>query len=81
MEHTWSAFNWTKLELEMQNVFSQLDFQKIKLKIVKLFNNFRQFWVTWNQSTFTLVQVFQHRLQVVKTDIMLQYFDKNKKKI
>ena len=60
---------------------SQLDFQKIKLEIVKLFNNFWQFCVTWNQSKFTLVQVFQHRLQVVKTDIMLQYFDKNKKKI
>ena len=60
---------------------SQLDFQKIKLRIVKLFNNFWQFCVTWNQSTFTLVQVFQHRLQVVKTEIMLQYFDKNKKKI
>ena len=60
---------------------SQLDFQKIKLKIVKLFNNFGQFCVTWNHNTFTLVQVFQHRLQVVKTEIMLQYFDENKEKI
>ena len=81
IEHTWFAINWSKLEIEMQTFSSQLDFQKIKLKIVKLFNNFWQFCLTWNQITFTLVQVFHRRLQVLKTEIMLQYVNKTREEI
>ena len=48
---------------------------------MKLFNNFWKFCLTWNQITLTLVQLFQRRIQVVNTEIMLKYFDKNKEEI
>ena len=78
--HDWLSTGALKHnEVKMQNVFFNFittRFQKIKLKTVKLFNNFWQFCLTWNQITFTLIQVFHRRLQV-----LLQHVDKNKEEI
>ena len=50
----------------------------MKLKIVKLFNNFWQFCLTWNQIPF-IISI--SRLQALKTKSMPQYFGKNKEEI
>ena len=50
----------------------------MKVKIVKLFNNFWQFCLTWNQITFI---ISTSRLQALKTKSKPQYFGKNKEEI
>ena len=79
IEHAWLPINWsalTVLEVKMQNVF--LNFKQMKLKIIKLFNNFWQFCLTWNQIPF-IISI--SRVQAPKTKSMPQYFGKNKEEI
>ena len=84
IEHAWLPINWgtlTVLEVKMQalsSILSQPDFQKMKLKIVKLFNNIWQFCLTWNQITF-IISI--SRVQALKNKSMPQYFGKNKEEI
>ena len=62
----------------LSSILSQPDFQKMKLKIVKLFNNIWQFCLTWNQITF-IISI--SRVQALKNKSMPQYFGKNKEEI
>ena len=54
----------------LSSISSQPDFQKMKLKIVKLFNNIWQ---------FCLISI--SRVQPLKNKSMPQYFGKNKEEI
>ena len=62
----------------LSSISSQPDFQKMKLKIVKLFNNIWQFSLAWNQITF-IISI--SRVQALKNKSMPQYFGKNKEEI